>query len=138
MNFSIVPAAFDFLRFGGVVADPKLWKKGGEALNAAIVAAALGINPVMKGLGYEFQIPEPVAYGGAAVLVWLVGLFFTAATSDKFGLLPAKRNDEGARELDPRPGVVVAPVEPGARGGATERSAPDTVRRVSEADREAP
>lgn len=93
----------DVLRKGSAVTDPALWKTGGEALKLAIIALALSINDLAKAFGHDLHIDQTVAASIGALVAWVVGLFFTVATTDKLGF-PAKPADV-ARP----PGVTDAP-----------------------------
>ena len=90
MNFSIIPAGLDFLRKGEALNNPGLWKAGGEALKAAVGGFILTLNPIGKALGYDLQITPEVSGSVAVLVVYVMGVFFTAATSPTVGLLPAK------------------------------------------------
>jgi hypothetical protein len=90
MNFSLIPKAFDCLRKGEVLASPGLWKVGGTALAGAIGAALLSINDLARAAGYDLHLTPEVAGALGLAGAWVVGLFFTVATTDKLGVLPAK------------------------------------------------
>jgi hypothetical protein len=90
MNISLIPKAFDCLRVGGILANPKLWKVGGMALSAAVGSFALSLNALGKAAGYDLNIDQQTAASIGAVAAWIVGTLFHIATTDKLGILPAK------------------------------------------------
>lgn len=89
MNLSLIPSAFDVLRKGSAVADPKLWKDR-TALTLALTGLLLAIVHAAKGFGYELPITTEDAGAIAGAVAVVVGLFGNYATSDKTGILPAK------------------------------------------------
>lgn len=85
-------AFFNVLRKGSMVSDPALWKnRSGLAIAIAGLIAAL--VQLAKAYGHELPLDEDgitAIAGGIAVVVGLLGNY---ATSDKVGILPAKRGD---------------------------------------------
>lgn len=136
MNLSFLPSALDFLRKGGALTEPGLWKVRGEKLKFALGAAILALNPVVKGLtGHDLGITPEVSGGIAAAAVWLLGLFFTAATSDKVGL-PAKPAERPAPVAGPSGDQPAQRNEPAATPVGSEQ--PDPMRNWSASDLQAP
>lgn len=98
--------AITALRAGWVLKHPATWKSRQQAVNALAglltVAAA-----VAKGFGYALpDLPDDVlgaVAGGVWGCVCVFNLWGTAATTDKIGLLPARRPPDAAD--GPGPGV---------------------------------
>ena len=109
-----IAAIFGVLRHGESVLDPKLWKDRSAAV-VTITALIYAILYAARAYGYELPItPEQVDLIALGV-VTVVSLYFTYATSDKVGVLPAKRGpdagvqgggvdaEEGQRDLPSGP-----------------------------------
>lgn len=88
-------AFYNVFRAGESVANPQAWKTG--QITSGVLAAFLGaLVAAAKAFGYELPLTdEQLAQIGGAVLA-IFGLFntgATAASSEKVGLLPAKKSD---------------------------------------------
>lgn len=97
------------LRAGVVVADPANLKKRQQMVDALMVL--LGVVVALAGrFGFEIRLtPEELVElaGGIFVAYGAVNSVLSAASTDKIGLLPARRDDRLDRDGD----------EPGSSGG---------------------
>lgn len=92
-----IAAALAALRYGSSLSDPAAWKERQNTINA--LAGLIGAALVFFPMGLSDEDIRMLATGGA-VLLGLVNVYLTTASSDKVGLpdnrQPADRPADGA------------------------------------------
>lgn len=84
--------AIQALRYGWILRNPATWKNRTVAVNALVALFGVALA-VAKEFGYEVILSDDIV-SAAALVVWGVfNAWSTAATTDKIGLLPARRSD---------------------------------------------
>lgn len=83
------------LRAGAVVSDPRNLKQRQQMLDALMVLVGVGVSLAAKaGYAIELSPEEQMAVaGGVLALYSAVSGMLSAASTDKIGILPAKREE---------------------------------------------
>lgn len=90
-------AFVDLLRYGAEVADPERWKRG--QINANTIVALLAAAVVLaRAAGVNLPIDDAGIVAVAGGVFALANMVFTAVSSSRAGLLPAKVQPDSSGE----------------------------------------
>lgn len=88
-------AVLDVFRAGGTVADPVKWKT--RQVTATVLAPVIvAIAHVGNAYGIAIPIDTETATGIAGMLIVVINVVLTHATTDKIGILPAKSDGDNS------------------------------------------
>lgn len=96
------------LRAGAVVSDPANLKKRQQMIDALMVLLGLAVSLAAKaGYALELSMEELAEIAGGVFVVYgAVNGMLSAASTDKIGLLPARRDDRLDRNGDDSGGPI--------------------------------